>query len=161
MTQNGSEICCVFDMEQESDLIDRLSKDGTATLKTEEEELLYTPRGLARIFPDRIIHLIPDSSSGMGYIKEPCFSSHEPYFICSPYYKGLRLFRLEHQPRSFSLSPSSLRPQQGWALLNTHQAPVLSCRYHPYFPMLASGGLDGKVVFYKGQDHSPSIAMKL
>ncbi len=24
----------------------------------------------------------------MGYIKEPCFSSHDPYFICSPYYKG-------------------------------------------------------------------------
>jgi hypothetical protein len=127
MTRDGSEICCVFDMDQEATLIEKLRREGTSALTPEEEAVLYTPRGLARVFPNRLVHLIPvplslspptcvlrsprdgglitaaaaattittrptqqqqDSSSGMGYIKEPCFSSHDPYFICSPYYKG-------------------------------------------------------------------------
>lgn len=169
MTRDGSEICCVFDMDQEATLIEKLRREGTSALTPEEEAVLYTPRGLARVFPNRLVHLIPDSSSGMGYIKEPCFSSHDPYFICSPYYKGLRLFRLEelrgNTQRNRTLPvlrhPSSLRPRRGWALLNTHHAPVLSCRYHPHYPMMASGGLDGKVVFYLGgQDLHPSVPMR-
>ncbi|ELR16469.1 uncharacterized protein ACA1_034070 [Acanthamoeba castellanii str. Neff] len=158
MTRDGSEICCVFDMDQEATLIEKLRREGTSALTPEEEAVLYTPRGLARVFPNRLVHLIPDSSSGMGYIKEPCFSSHDPYFICSPYYKGLRLFRLEelrgNTQRNRTLPvlrhPSSLRPRRGWALLNTHHAP-----------MMASGGLDGKVVFYLGgQDLHPSVPMR-
>jgi hypothetical protein len=59
MTRDGSEICCVFDMDQEATLIEKLRREGTSALTPEEEAVLYTPRGLARVFPNRLVHLIP------------------------------------------------------------------------------------------------------
>lgn len=32
-------------------------------------------------------------------------------------------------------------------LLNIHSQPVLTCRWHPHQPVLATGGMDGAVRF--------------
>jgi len=104
-------------------------------------------------FPYRALFKFSDSASGSGFIKEPTFSCCGD-FICSPYHRGVRMFDfkeglelLQHRKNEKELLQLPLL----CPLISTHSAPVLTCRYHPFLPMLASGGLDAKINFYMPQ----------
>lgn len=110
------------------------------------------------MFPNRILFRIPDSGAGAGYIKGPCFSTCGN-LILSPYYRSVRLFDFSKGLESLRAddahtivpvdSKNKTRVPPLWQpLTNTHNDAVLTVRYHPFWPLFASGGCDGKVNFY-------------
>jgi WD40 repeat protein len=98
-------------------------------------------------FPNRLLFRMPDSHAARGYIKELCFSSCNN-LICSPYYRGVRVFDFTRGLQKLKSDGSVSDLPLCQPLVNTHDDCVLTTRYHPQLPMFASGGMDGKVNFY-------------
>eukprot|EP00741_Cyanophora_paradoxa_P004521 tig00000808_g4390.t1 len=92
------------------------------------------PQPDARAFPDRLLFEFADSDTYPDFIKEPCFSGCGR-LVASPYANGVRLF-------------SVARRQLALALLNRHESGALTVAFHPHLPLLASGGLDARLLLY-------------
>eukprot|EP00742_Colponemidia_sp_Colp-10_P011845 GILJ01013223.1.p1 GENE.GILJ01013223.1~~GILJ01013223.1.p1 ORF type:complete len:166 (+),score=18.89 GILJ01013223.1:72-500(+) len=102
--------------------------------------------------PMRIRSYVSDSNTCGDVIKGPCFSNCGQ-FICSPYFRGVRIFDFAGGLRHLGgmNEPKIIGLRLARALLNTHSGGVLVCRYHPYLPLLADGGSEGSVNFYAPQ----------
>ena len=87
---------------------------------------------------------IEELNSTPGFIKELCYNN-DGRLIFSPFGYGVRMLSAnttENSPKK----PSKLQEQK---LICSHKNTVLTTRCAPYFSMLASGCLDGQVVFYQ------------
>ncbi len=113
-----------------------------------------------------------DSCSDAEIIREPCFSPCG-LLAASPYFRGVRVFRLDARQDSSevisSCSSTTLRAVRSRGngrsavtslrsiavmrcpLVNTHRAEVFSCRFHPHLPFLASCAADGSVKLFAGE----------
>jgi WD40 repeat protein len=111
---------------------------------------LISVENAKELIRSRLLFRIEDSGSAEGYIKEPCFTNTGRYIV-SPYFNGLRIFDFMDGLMQRTESPAVHGLNAFVPLVNTHSGGVLTCRCHPYLPMLASGGMDGKVNFYLPQ----------
>lgn len=91
----------------------------------------------------RLRGFIEEPNSAKGYIKELCYSK-EGWIICSPFGNGVRLLALNNQEDC--TTPKHLTELK---MIIGHECPVLTTRFSPYYPLLASGCLNGKVVFHQ------------
>lgn len=99
----------------------------------------------------RMLNYIQEPNKGKGFIKELCFSA-DGRLICSPYNLGIRL--LAFSPDCAEL-PKTLRPDgrpQPLSVLKfikCHSDIVVCSKFSPRQPLLASGCLQGKVVWHQ------------
>jgi len=135
------------DGENQSDEEEKLLENSECKFQYEEAILVENS---PELFPFRLMFRIKDSGSAEGYIKEPCFSSGGRYII-SPYFNGLRIFDFVDGINQTSLQEHSKGLTSNHelysflSLVNTHTAGVLTTSCHPYLPIIASGGMDGRV----------------
>ncbi|EDO49998.1 predicted protein [Nematostella vectensis] len=98
--------------------------------------------------PERLIYCIEEPNVARGYIKEPCFSC-DGRTIGSPFGNTSRLLgfssECEELPKCLLKNPSELLDLK---ILVSHKNPVLTCRFSPTHPTLATGCLGGKVSFH-------------
>ncbi|XP_037950427.1 DDB1- and CUL4-associated factor 10 homolog [Teleopsis dalmanni] len=101
----------------------------------------------------KLMYYIPESNKGKGFIKEPSFSS-DGRIISSPYENGVRLLGFSDQcseyPRNNRLQTVKPEPIPLVVIKNisAHSDVVLSTKFSPREPLLVSGCLSGKVVWY-------------
>lgn len=99
----------------------------------------------------RMLYSIEQPNKGQGLIKEECFSSCGR-LICSPYGFGFRL--LSFSPDCLEL-PNALVYQKDAHKLTElkyfkcHQDIVVSTRFSPIQPLLASGCLQGRIIWHQ------------
>lgn len=112
---------------------------------------MYLPKKLIPQNVHRMLYSIEQPNKGKGLIKEECFSS-DGRLICSPYDKGFRL--LSFSKNCYEL-PKALSLQEETHKLNElkyfkcHPDIVVSTRFSPIQPLLASGCLQGRVVWHQ------------
>lgn len=97
-------------------------------------------------FPHRLVASIDDSPS--SEIMHDAAVSNSWNLICSPYYRGCRLLRIEPGITSHASGDKVELVPSGHRFTNTHRAPVVTADFHPHAPCFAVGGLDGKVTFH-------------
>jgi len=88
---------------------------------------------------------IEESNSTPGYIKELCYNNNGR-LICSPYGYGVRLMSTVNNYED--KTPKQLKEMK---YITSHKNTVLTTRFSPHLTLLASGCLDGQVVFYHPQ----------
>lgn len=99
----------------------------------------------------RMLNYIQEPNKGKGFIKELCFSA-DGRLICSPYGHGIRLLAFSADCAEL---PKTLHPDgQPQALtvlkyIKCHSDIVVSTKFSPRMPLLASGCLNGKVVWHQ------------
>ncbi|KAL4149567.1 hypothetical protein QTP88_003494 [Uroleucon formosanum] len=99
---------------------------------------------------NRLTHFIEEANVGRGYIKELCYSS-DGRIICSPFSHGVRL--LSFSPNCDELS--TLLPKLPGVKLHeigtnvSHSNIVLCTKFSPVHPLLVSGCLAGRIVWYQ------------
>lgn len=99
---------------------------------------------------NRLTHFIEEANVGRGYIKELCYSS-DGRIICSPFSHGVRL--LSFSPNCDELS--TLIPKLPGVKLHeigtnvSHANIVLCTKFSPVHPLLVSGCLSGRIVWYQ------------
>jgi len=99
---------------------------------------------------NRLTHYINEANTGRGFIKELCYSN-DGRIICSPYGHGIRL--LSFSPNCDELS--TLLPKLPAVKLHelstivSHVNTVLCTKFSPVHPLLVSGCLDGRIVWYQ------------
>jgi len=99
---------------------------------------------------NRLTHYIEEANVGRGYIKELCYSS-DGRIICSPFSHGVRL--LSFSPNCDELS--TLQPKLPGVKLHeigtnvSHANIVLCTKFSPVHPLLVSGCLAGRIVWYQ------------
>ncbi|XP_031640601.1 DDB1- and CUL4-associated factor 10 homolog isoform X2 [Contarinia nasturtii] len=112
---------------------------------------MYVPKKPIPQNVRRMLYSIEQPNKGQGLIKEECFSSCGR-LICSPYGLGFRL--LAFSPNCQEL-PQALTQQNGsnklYELKNVdcHQDIVVSTRFSPIHPLLATGCLQGKIMWHQ------------
>lgn len=98
----------------------------------------------------RLTHYIQEANVGRGFIKELCYSN-DGRIICSPYSHGIRL--LSFSPNCDELS--TLIPKLPAVRLHelgtnvSHGNTVLCTKFSPIHPLLVSGCLSGRIVWYQ------------
>ena len=100
----------------------------------------------------RLLYYAKEPSDGKGYIKEPGISP-DGRIISSSFSRGVRLLAFDTrcselcdlQSDHILSSPQKLKQIK---LLSCHQSTVLTSRFSPTQCLLASGCLEGKVVFH-------------
>lgn len=99
---------------------------------------------------ERLTHYIEEANVGRGYIKELCYSN-DGRIICSPFSHGVRL--LSFSPSCDELS--TLQPTSPGVKLHeigtniSHSNIVLCTKFSPVHPLLVSGCLEGRIVWYQ------------
>ncbi|XP_050536014.1 DDB1- and CUL4-associated factor 10 [Daktulosphaira vitifoliae] len=99
---------------------------------------------------DRLTHYIEEANVGKGFIKELCYSN-DGRIICSPFSHGVRL--LSFSPNCDELS--TLMPKSPGIKLHeigtnvSHSNIVLCTKFSPVHPLLVSGCLAGRIVWYQ------------
>lgn len=98
----------------------------------------------------RMLYSIEQPNKGKGLIKEECFSS-DGRLICSPYDKGFRLLSFSDDCLEL---PKALQKEKSHKLnilkyFKCHSDIVVSTRFSPIQPLLASGCLQGNVVWHQ------------
>lgn len=122
-----------------------------AGFKIKAKELLKTNAN--EYFSPRIRGYVVESNFSSGIFKNPCFSNCGR-IICSPYHHGVRIFDvrkvLQMTPETWNAHPvkKDFQPDLAVPLVNTHNDDVFVTCYSPTLPLFASGGADGRVVFY-------------
>ncbi|XP_071506503.1 DDB1- and CUL4-associated factor 10-like [Diadema antillarum] len=101
---------------------------------------------------ERLLYYTAEPNDGKGYIKELSISP-DGRVICSSYGHGVRLLAFDgHCSELCDLQASQTRPVARELtqvkLLSCHRATVLTSRFSPTQCLLASGCLEGKVVFH-------------
>lgn len=99
----------------------------------------------------RMTHYIQDSTRGKGYIKELCFSS-DGRIIASPYDCGIRLLGFSkdcvEMPHTLNPADSTAQTLVELKFIKTHSDTVVCTQFSPNLPIIATGCLKGKVVWY-------------
>lgn len=99
---------------------------------------------------NRLTHFIQEANVGRGFIKELCYSN-DGRIICSPFSHGVRL--LSFSPKCEELS--TLQPKLPAVKLHeigtnvSHSNIVLCTKFSPVHPLLVSGCLSGRIVWYQ------------
>lgn len=99
---------------------------------------------------NRLTHYVEEANVGRGFIKELCYSN-DGRIICSPFSHGVRL--LAFSPNCDELS--TLQPQFPGIKLHeigtnvSHSNIVLCTKFSPVHPLLVSGCLAGRIVWYQ------------
>ncbi|VVC37405.1 Hypothetical protein CINCED_3A024100 [Cinara cedri] len=99
---------------------------------------------------NRLTHFIEEANVGRGFIKELCYSN-DGRIICSPFSHGIRL--LSFSPNCDELS--TLHPKVPGIKLNeigtnvSHANIVLCTKFSPIHPLLVSGCIAGRIVWYQ------------
>lgn len=99
---------------------------------------------------NRLTHYIEEANVGRGFIKELCYSN-DGRIICSPFSHGVRL--LSFSPKCEELS--TLQPKLPAVKLHeigtnvAHTNIVLCTKFSPVHPLLVSGCLNGRIVWYQ------------
>lgn len=99
---------------------------------------------------NRLTHYIEEANVGRGFIKELCYSN-DGRIICSPFSHGVRL--LSFSPNCDELS--TLLPKLPGIKLHeigtnvSHSNIVLCTKFSPVHPLLVSGCLAGRIVWYQ------------
>lgn len=112
---------------------------------------MYLPKKSIPQNVRRMLYSIEQPNKGKGLIKEECFSS-DGRLICSPYDKGFRLLSFSQDCLEL---PKALAKQKESHKLNElkyfkcHSEIVVSTRFSPIQPLLASGCLQGRVVWHQ------------
>lgn len=112
---------------------------------------MYVPKKPIPQNVRRMLYSIEQPNKGPGLIKEECFSSCGR-LICSPYGFGFRL--LAFSPECQEL-PQALMHQNATKTLyelkyfKCHEDIVVSTRFSPIHPLLASGCLQGKILWHQ------------
>ncbi|KAG7297816.1 hypothetical protein JYU34_018559 [Plutella xylostella] len=101
---------------------------------------------------DRLLYYIEETNEGKGFIKELCYSA-DGRLVCSPFGRGMRLLALNE---SCSELPHCVPGLQGptpmvevGQSLGIHQDIVVSSKFSPRGPLLVTGCLEGKIVWYE------------
>ncbi|XP_075148093.1 DDB1- and CUL4-associated factor 10 homolog [Haematobia irritans] len=104
--------------------------------------------------PKKLMYYIQEPNKGKGFIKEPSFSA-DGRIVCSPYDNGVRLLGYSdtccEYPRHYrEIDTIKQKPRALHVLkeLRCHDDKVLSTKFSPREPLLASGCKSGKVVWY-------------
>lgn len=99
----------------------------------------------------RMLYSIEQPNKGKGLIKEECFSS-DGRLICSPYGFGFRLLSFSEDclelPKALAYQNDS-RKLYELKYFKCHSDIVVSTRFSPIQPLLASGCLQGRVVWHQ------------
>lgn len=111
---------------------------------------MYMPKSIPQNVR-RMLYSIEQPNKGKGLIKEECFSSCGR-LICSPYGSGFRL--LSFSPDCLELPQALMQPNASNKLtelkyFKCHPDIVVSTRFSPIQPMLASGCLQGKIIWHQ------------
>lgn len=112
---------------------------------------MYVPKKEIPQNVRRMLYSIEQPNKGQGLIKEECFSACGR-LICSPYGFGFRL--LSFSPDCLEL-PNALAFQKDSHKLTElkyfkcHQDIVVSTRFSPIQPLLASGCLQGRIIWHQ------------
>lgn len=111
---------------------------------------MYMPKSIPQNVR-RMLYSIEQPNKGQGLIKEECFSSCGR-IICSPYGLGFRL--LAFSPDCLELPQALMQKDDSNKLtelryFKCHQDIVVSTRFSPIQPMLASGCLQGKIIWHQ------------
>lgn len=99
---------------------------------------------------NRLTHFIEEANVGRGFIKELCYSN-DGRIICSPFSHGVRM--LSFSPKCDELS--TLQPKLPGVKLHeigtnvSHSNIVLCTKFSPVHPLLVSGCLSGRIVWYQ------------
>nr|XP_013097944.1 unnamed protein product [Stomoxys calcitrans] len=104
--------------------------------------------------PKKLMFYIQEPNKGKGFIKEPSFSA-DGRIVCSPYDNGIRLLgysdTCSEYPRHFREIDTIKQKPRGLHVLKElrcHEDKVLSSKFSPREPLLATGCKSGKVVWY-------------
>lgn len=99
----------------------------------------------------RMLYSIEQPNKGKGLIKEECFSS-DGRLICSPYGFGFRLLSFSEDclelPKALAYQNDSHKLYE-LKYFKCHSDIVVSTRFSPIQPLLASGCLQGRVVWHQ------------
>ena len=98
---------------------------------------------------DRVTHYLQELNVGPGYIKELCFSP-DGRVICSPYEFGYRILGFDTSCSELSETHPVLgepKPLVELKRLLPHGNYVVTTRFSPTTPLIASGCLSGRIVF--------------
>lgn len=112
---------------------------------------MYVPKKTIPQNVRRMLYSIEQPNKGKGLIKEECFSS-DGRLICSPYDKGFRLLAFSQDclelPKALSYQAESNKLHE-LKYFKCHSDIVVSTRFSPIQPLLASGCLQGRVVWHQ------------
>ncbi|XP_061402970.1 DDB1- and CUL4-associated factor 10 homolog [Musca vetustissima] len=104
--------------------------------------------------PKKLMYYIQEPNKGKGFIKEPSFSA-DGRIVCSPYDNGVRLLGYtetssEYPQHYQEIETIKQKPRPLCVLkeLRCHDDKVLSTKFSPTEPLLATGCKSGKVVWY-------------
>lgn len=104
--------------------------------------------------PKKLMYYIQEPNKGKGFIKEPSFSA-DGRIVCSPYDNGVRLLgytdTCSEYPRHYrEIDSIKQKPHTLYVLkeIRCHDDKVLSTKFSPREPLLATGCKSGKVVWY-------------
>lgn len=99
----------------------------------------------------RMLYSIKQPNKGKGLIKEECFSS-DGRLICSPYGFGFRLLSFSQDclelPKALAYQNDTHKLTE-LKYFKCHSDIVVSTRFSPIQPLLASGCLQGRVVWHQ------------
>lgn len=112
---------------------------------------MYVPKKRIPQNVRRMLYSIEQPNKGRGLIKEECFSSCGR-LICSPYGLGFRL--LAFSPDCLELPQALMHENESNKLyelknFKCHPDIVVSTRFSPIQPLLASGCLQGKIIWHQ------------
>lgn len=112
---------------------------------------MYVPKKSIPQNVRRMLYSIEQPNKGKGLIKEECFSS-DGRIICSPYDKGFRLLAFSQDclelPKALTYQTESNKLYE-LKYFKCHSEIVVSTRFSPIQPLLASGCLQGRVVWHQ------------
>lgn len=112
---------------------------------------MYVPKKSIPQNVRRMLYSIEQPNKGKGLIKEECFSS-DGRLICSPYDKGFRLLAFSQDclelPKALAYQTESNKLYE-LKYFKCHSEIVVSTRFSPIQPLLASGCLQGRVVWHQ------------
>ena len=141
-------------LSQQSVLPIRLQTSPSPVSGTNSYRYMYFPHIRIPIPQNvrRMLYSIEQPNKGKGLIKEECFSS-DGRLICSPYGFGFRLLSFSDDclelPKALAYQPENTHKLTELKYFKCHSDIVVSTRFSPIQPLLASGCLQGRVVWHQ------------
>lgn len=136
-----SEWTCVHDIQEDSFNFDKSTVDQQRKNNTP-----FVPK-------QRLLYHVSEPNDGRGYIKEISVSP-DGRFICSSFGFGIRLLSFDGICRELC----DINPKVGESktltekcMLLSHQRTVVTSKFSPTHPILATGCLEGKIVFHEAR----------
>lgn len=140
-------------LTQQSPAAARLSPQTPPSAACNTYRWMYLPH-IKKSIPQnirRMLYSIEQPNKGKGLIKEECFSA-DGRLICSPYGFGFRLLSFSEDclelPKALAYH-SDIHKLTELKYFKCHQDIVVSTRFSPIQPLLASGCLQGRVVWHQ------------